>query len=426
MPTPSPATSCPFGSASHSAVFSSSHDSGVAKVTDTPARRHDSHGRMDNGLEEPIRRVGRGDERRASTCVLDARSPLLRAQQVLQDGHTSRMRPVRSKVPTVSVKTQTNPFPELSQPRHAATETEYRRSFQAASPSREPRMRKYVDRRPRLPRFHTRTKNQKDQEELENLLPQRHGEPAHHREAPPEPRIPRRRRKLTEYQDNFPTPLRLGADETPQVALLRKDASWYRRRDWGTNLFPDHLSQLRSQFNVLWEASADVSARSGPAGSGPAGSEPALTPRVESLDLAGISTSSSGSESPPRPRRQTSGTRGRGGLVSPEEAFQKRSVGVGTTSCRAASSRRRPRTTPARAQSPAPPPTYVIQGQMRHAEFQHNGELGLKFRSHQCSLWMDQDRRLSFVSELSAASRSAAAGVLERAGSRGRQFWDES
>ncbi|XP_077449955.1 nuclear protein MDM1 isoform X2 [Stigmatopora argus] len=383
---------------------------------------------MDKGLEDPRRehaglRVGRGDERRASTCVLDARSPLLRAQQVLQDGHTSRMRPTKSKAPTVSVKTQTNPFPELAQPRPIATETEYRRSFQAALPSREPRLRKHVERRPRLPRFHTRTKNQKAKEELENMLPPRHRDPAHHREAPSEPRLPRRRRKLTEYQDNFPTPLRLGADETPQVALLRKEASWYRRRDWGTNLFPDHLSQLRSQFNVLWEASTDGSARS----------DPALTPRVESLDLAGISASSSGSESPPPPpRRQTSGTEGREGPASPEEAFQRRSVGVGTTPCRAASSRRRPGSapapspTPARGPSPVPPPTYVIRGQMRHAEFQHNGELGLKFRSHQCSLWMNEGRRLSFVSDLSAASRSAAVGVMERAGSRGRQFWDES
>lgn len=38
-----------------------------------------------------------------------------------------------------------------------------------------------------------------------------------------------------------------------QVMELRQKASSYRRRAWGTNFSRDHLSQLLSEHNALWE-----------------------------------------------------------------------------------------------------------------------------------------------------------------------------
>lgn len=38
-----------------------------------------------------------------------------------------------------------------------------------------------------------------------------------------------------------------------QVKELRAKASSYRHRAWGTNFSRDHLSQLQSEHNALWE-----------------------------------------------------------------------------------------------------------------------------------------------------------------------------
>lgn len=40
-----------------------------------------------------------------------------------------------------------------------------------------------------------------------------------------------------------------------QVVALRQQAASYRRRAWGTNFSRDHLSQLQSEHNALWEPS---------------------------------------------------------------------------------------------------------------------------------------------------------------------------
>ncbi|XP_057710689.1 nuclear protein MDM1 isoform X2 [Corythoichthys intestinalis] len=277
--------------------------------------------------EQAGRQVGRGnapEHQKPSKCDLDARSPLLKAQQMLQDAHTSPTHPAATeyKPRTVSVKTQTSPASEPAPPRPVALETEYRHSFQGVVPPRGPRLRKHLEPHPRLPLFHTRTRSQKAREELENMLHPRHDDPAHHRAAASLSQ--RRRRKLTEYQANFSTPRRVGADETPQVALLREKASWYRRRDWGTNFCPNYLSQLRSPFNVLWEPGSDGGSRS----------DPRDPPRVEALDLAGCSAFSSGPESPPRAGREMAASREQeenppgdadpAGRSGPEEASQAR------------------------------------------------------------------------------------------------------
>uniref|UniRef100_A0A1A7XDB5 Nuclear protein MDM1 n=2 Tax=Iconisemion striatum TaxID=60296 RepID=A0A1A7XDB5_9TELE len=82
------------------------------------------------------------------------------------------------------------------------------------------------------------------------------------------------------------------------------------------------------------------------------------------------------------------------------------------------------------ASSPAAPPTlisspqHVIQGTLRHPDFQHNGELGLRFLP--CSrggCGSDEDDCLSVLSWRSAASCSAASTILERAQKRRESFW---
>ncbi|RVE56602.1 hypothetical protein OJAV_G00222920 [Oryzias javanicus] len=77
------------------------------------------------------------------------------------------------------------------------------------------------------------------------------------------------------------------------------------------------------------------------------------------------------------------------------------------------------------APPPAPPPLHAIQGSMRHPDFQHNGELGVRLRETSCSgeSGGHEDDRLSVMSWRSAASCSAASVVLERAQKRQQTFW---
>ncbi|XP_061618666.1 nuclear protein MDM1 isoform X2 [Phyllopteryx taeniolatus] len=355
----------------------------------------------------------------------------------------------------VTVETQMHPI---------AMETEYRCSFQGLSPPRGPRLRKHLERRQRVPLFHTRTvhaharcccccfgrfchcclmtilfdQSLKMREESDDMPHPQHDGPTHQKKATPPPQVHRRHRKLTEYEAGFPRPPCGAAGETPQVALLRQKASWYRRRAWGTNFSRQHLSQLTSQHNFLWEPSTD-------APSPRPTSDPRLTPDlrrppyVEALDLASCSTSSSGPASParggpvapptccktiwategqedgversPTPEMvsrplhrthldvTTPATAGGAILVgrsSSEEAFQvtdwMNSLDNRQTDrltvCSIPALLHRP-SSAAKCRpilsglSPAPPPMHVIRGRLRHAEFQHNGELGLRFHSHQ-------------------------------------------
>lgn len=73
----------------------------------------------------------------------------------------------------------------------------------------------------------------------------------------------------------------------------------------------------------------------------------------------------------------------------------------------------------------APPPQHCIQGTLRKADFQHNGDVGVRFKELQCpgGCCSDEDDRLSVMSWRSAASCSAASAVLERAQKRREYFW---
>uniref|UniRef100_A0A8C9WJG5 Nuclear protein MDM1 n=1 Tax=Scleropages formosus TaxID=113540 RepID=A0A8C9WJG5_SCLFO len=105
------------------------------------------------------------------------------------------------------------------------------------------------------------------------------------------------RRKLkTEYNSNYRSPLQyrykdgiwMKAPDMSgfQVRELREKAEAYRKRAWGTHFSRDHLSQILSEHNQLWEASTTSSAVMDLHGSSP----------LHALDLARTSVSSVASQ----------------------------------------------------------------------------------------------------------------------------------
>uniref|UniRef100_A0AAQ4PR73 Nuclear protein MDM1 n=1 Tax=Gasterosteus aculeatus aculeatus TaxID=481459 RepID=A0AAQ4PR73_GASAC len=138
-----------------------------------------------------------------------AASPILAAEQLLYSG--SRCVPPFKK----------HPIP---------LETEYRRSFRGQVPSPGPRLREHLEHHQRAPLFHVHTKRE---ESVKKTRPR---------------------------QDNVtPTQVQRG----PRcVRELRLKASSYRRRAWGANFDRDHLSQLLSEHNALWEPTDTTDERS--------------------------------------------------------------------------------------------------------------------------------------------------------------------
>ncbi|KAM9846085.1 nuclear protein MDM1 [Aulostomus maculatus] len=435
---------------------------------------------------------------------LSSASPLLRAEQMR---HTSS----RSIPPF-----KQNPI---------SMETEYQRNFQGLAPPTRLRLRKHLEHE-RVPLFHIHASSKKRREESEKMPRPEQVAPQRGNTTAPPAQAQQRNRMLTEYQSSFRSPLcRIpeggGATDVdaPQVSELRKRALTYRRRAWGTNFSRDHLSQLLSEYNALWEPS-DTSSTTDPP-------TPRLTidpsqdsdslgsPAVEPLDLASNSSKRSsvvacgeirppvknppinGRASPPdrilswgeaaddensdeeegrlpTPRLKvnpaqrthhdittpvTGGTILVGKLEGCDDT-SPRTQRCDTAVCRATGEESlmavskeawpdntsphssRPSPNRQRASSPAskptrtkqtssvaPAPHHCIRGHMRHPDFQHNGDLGLKFRVPPCSrggLDPDEDDRLSVMSWRSAASCSAASAILERAQKRRESFWGKS
>uniref|UniRef100_A0A4W6CY57 Nuclear protein MDM1 n=1 Tax=Lates calcarifer TaxID=8187 RepID=A0A4W6CY57_LATCA len=148
-------------------------------------------------------------------------SPILSAEQVLYSSNRS--------VPPF----KKNPV---------SMETEYRRSFQGLALPTGPRLRKHLEHQ-RTPLFHTH-------------MVSKYTTPPHtHRAASCLCTL-----MLTEYQSSFRSPLCRISEEgaamdsdAPQAKELRQKALSYRRRAWGTNFSRDHLNQLQSEHNALWE-----------------------------------------------------------------------------------------------------------------------------------------------------------------------------
>ncbi|XP_068505741.1 nuclear protein MDM1 isoform X4 [Syngnathus scovelli] len=334
----------------------------------------------------------------SASGVADAGSPLLlTAQQMLRpcrreaaaaassssssSSSSFRLKPVAMETKAHATEPQSRPL---------CSETEYRRNFRGASPPRgPPRLRKFLECRQRVPLSDTRGKSQRMRKESEMMPHPQHAGPASQSEATPPPQVQRQHRNLlTEYEANFPFPQCGDTGETPQVMLLRQKARWYRRRAWGTNFSRQHLSQLKSQHNILWE----------PDGGGPRrpASVPRPSPRAEPPDLAsrpcegpaaiedGEDEDDKGAGRFPTPEKYggplhrthldlTTPTCAGGGMLvgkaTSREAFQRRHGGDP-----AAHAELPPEGPAASRPSSAPPPTRVIRGLLRHAEFQHNGE----------------------------------------------------
>nr|XP_057925380.1 nuclear protein MDM1 isoform X2 [Doryrhamphus excisus] len=358
-------------------------------------------------------------------------SPLLMAQQVLRSGCWSP-RPFR---------------------RHpVAMETEYRRSYQGQTLPPGPRLRKHLEHQ--LPIFHMHTSKSVMQ----------HDDPTHQREATPPSHS--RHRKLTEYEANFLSPVNKMVKEgapsnhASQAAALRRQASWYRRRAWGTHFSREHLNQLLSEHNRLWEPADSTQGATSPRSA----SERRGSPRVEALDLDSSSSLSGAASSGPAHRvaehhHATDEEEGR--LPTPKMKMQRTHHDVTTPATGGAILVGRPPgkegctstqvsaralqgcgdsvsvATPKEAwpDNPSPlqnskpirprlslAPQHRLRGRLRHAEFQHNGELGLRFRGRSGSSSHQEDA-LSAMSCRSAASRSAASAILEHAQRRREDFW---
>ncbi|XP_030576033.1 nuclear protein MDM1 isoform X4 [Archocentrus centrarchus] len=458
-----------------------------------------------------------------------AASPILTAEQAL---HSSSM-----SVPPFKAK----PVP---------METEYQRSFQGLAPPAGPRLRKHLEHQ-RVPLFHTYKVNRRRREESQKKprpqqdAPQRYDAPPKATPSPPRPPQVQRGYRIPEgggATDSVAHQVccsfdRCGVSEarltlTPsletllQVKELRQKALLYRHRAWGANFSRDHLSQLVSEHNALWEPTDTTVSATDPA-SPTLTADPSPDPDshstscVEPLDLASHSSKRSsiaGSETrhvnkntqtkedaapgPPaehrtawaeegdqeeettdeeegrlptpemkmRPvqrthhdlttpamggailvgklrradecspfKQQRAGSAVSMAALSPETPVKRKEVWSDNIpvsfspalnhkpSTSPKPSRTKPTSPPPAAPPPlVPPPQHGFQGTLRHPDFQHNGELGLRFRELPCSgggCGSDEDDRLSVMSWRSAASCSMASDVLERAQKRREDFW---
>lgn len=223
-----------------------------------------------------------------------ADSPLLAAQEMLYS--TNRAIPPFKSNPVIM-------------------ESEYRRSFKGSPPPRPPRLRRDVE-QCEVPLLHT-----------ENTTPEKSKrkkkkERKHSRKSSPEEEVthlqqqevrspfalrdpsPKAMRKVkTEYRSNFRSPLqynyrdgvwvkaRTGKEE---VRDLREKAEAYRKRAWGTHFSRQHLNQILSDHNWMWEPSSGTSSSSIES---EACRSTSSSPIIEALDLARAG-SARGSSSP--------------------------------------------------------------------------------------------------------------------------------
>uniref|UniRef100_A0A7N6B1G8 Nuclear protein MDM1 n=1 Tax=Anabas testudineus TaxID=64144 RepID=A0A7N6B1G8_ANATE len=169
---------------------------------------------------------------------LTAASPILTAEQLLYP--RSRSIPPFKK----------NPLP---------METEYRQSFQGLVPPSGPRLRKHLEHQ-RVPLFHT-YKTKRTRKEESKKKPQRDG-------ARPQSPPPPAQAYLTGNSASSPGLFEMHLPAvlcvSVQVKELREKALSYRRRAWGTNFSRDHLSQLQSEHNALWEPTDTIDSPTDP------------------------------------------------------------------------------------------------------------------------------------------------------------------
>lgn len=173
-------------------------------------------------------------------------------------------------------------------------ETEYERNFKVSPPVKELKQRCYSEERGHAgsepvkdppgeknekKTFSKTTENPSKQGtlEAEKNSKRKHKPPCLHRSF---------RKINTEYRSKFLSPaqymykdgawIRIKKDVSGQVKELREKAEAYRQRIWGTHFSRDHLNQLLSDNNRLWDLSSDSSA------------EESISNNIQALDLAGI------------------------------------------------------------------------------------------------------------------------------------------
>ncbi|XP_073802258.1 nuclear protein MDM1 isoform X18 [Danio rerio] len=534
----------------------------------TSAERQINHAlRMKAGLRSEHQRNGLNSEyqRQFMWKTPVAESPLLAAHQMLYSNNRA--------IPPF----KTNPV---------IMESEYKRSFKGSPLPRPPRLRRDVEQY-EVPEFLTESKtpekskrkkkkkerphSRKSSPEQEVAYLQQQEVKSPHNLKDPSPKVMRKGK--TEYRSNFHSPLQYSYKDGAwlkiksakeegcdgfhewyhEVKELRERAEAYKKRAWGTHFSRQHLNQILSDQNWMWEPSSGTSsssieseacrstshiiealdlARAGSvressspghsasvvvsrrSSSGEVGlpEEPTLpvqrklawdeeeqlgereeivqdrltdkegktrnengmerNERLNSLESESLSSAEEGSEASvnggrlPTPKLKTMQTVQRthhdrttpsidfnlhyiakaangslprsspvAGLTtvdvlpmredvwSDEEVTDYRSLKPPKPSRKQQSSQRH--------KANAAPPANRIQGTMRNAEFQHNGNLGI-FRPElfvlpqSDSALSDNDDKMSQISSRSAASCSMASEVLGRAQRRKQEFWGKS
>ncbi|XP_052435838.1 nuclear protein MDM1 isoform X5 [Carassius gibelio] len=427
-------------------------------------------------------------------------------------------------------------------------ESEYKRSFKGSPPSRPPRLRRDVEQYevPQLDAENTtpekskgKKKKKKKKERQQSRKSSPKEEVTHQQQQEvrspcdlrdPSPKV--MRKVKTEYESNFRSPLqycyRDGAwvkiktakDEGcegfhewyHEVQELREKAEAYRKRARGTHFSRQHLNQILSEHNWMWEPSSGTSLSSSIESE--ACRNTSSSPIIEALDLARLQVLETESSSEvdwsggsidrgrlPTPKLRTMQTVQRthhdrttpatGGALlvsppkikhssrrvrrsepplgkpyspykhiidgSPQRPHSKAESGSLPYSSPAAglttvdpvpmreeacseeeaadysASPKQPKPlqkqqTSHHHKAAGPPPANRIQGTMRNAEFQHNGNLGI-FRPELFvfpEAESSDDDKMSQISSRSAASCSMASEILGRAQRRKEEFWGKS
>ncbi|XP_051543995.1 nuclear protein MDM1-like isoform X2 [Myxocyprinus asiaticus] len=215
-------------------------------------------------------------------------------------------------------------------------ESEYKRSFKGSPPPR-PRLRRDVEQN-EVPQLHTGNgtpdkskRNKKKERQFRRKSSPK--EDVHHPQqdvrslgAPRDPSPKIMRKVKTEYRSNFRSPLQYSYRDgewvkakaaNEEVQELREKAEAYRKRAWGTHFSREHLNQIMSDHNWMWEASSGTSSSSSTVSEGCR--RTSSSPIIEALDLARAG-SVIGSSSPGPSASVAASRRSSAGVVGLPEA----------------------------------------------------------------------------------------------------------
>ncbi|XP_073694484.1 nuclear protein MDM1 isoform X2 [Garra rufa] len=190
-------------------------------------------------------------------------------------------------------------------------ESEYQRNFKGSPPPRPPRLRRDVEqyevpqldaenKTPEKSKGNKKKKKKKKKERQQSRKSSPEEEVAHQQQQEvrspsvlKDPSSKFIRKVKTEYRSNFRSPLqysyRDGArekikTEKEEVQELRERAEAYRKRAWGTHFSRQHVNQIMSEHNWMWEPSSGTSSSSSIESE--ACRSTSSSPIIEALDLA--------------------------------------------------------------------------------------------------------------------------------------------